>query len=253
MRDILFFGAKKYSKVNKKLEILRVQVSQIFIMSHYVYLVSCPHYSKGVLKLGKTKSPDSRKKYYGASALFLRFEKVVCSNWAESSLIRSFSQKFKLVKGREFFRGNVEEMAEAFDETILHIKVLHLPTSTRCLEAWWGISGEEHRLPDKEFTFVRQHHKLWTYSPDIHQDKTFILLEENVELNTRDKEKFVLKNGKLASRIGKLPQNELWVDFGMDLIFRILDVTNDDVTLLAFKMNDAFPGKLGYNTTRRTK
>ncbi|ALH06701.1 hypothetical protein PMV_003 [Port-miou virus] len=101
-------------------------------------------------------------------------------------------------------------MERLFDDRIVGWRTRELPENTKCLEEWWGIHGSSFRLPDSEYTFVRNHHNLWTYSPDIHPEQTFVVLEKSREkIKTRLYESFWLEDGKLHNRIQKLPKKSL--------------------------------------------
>nr|WRK65322.1 GIY-YIG nuclease domain containing protein [Marseillevirus futianmevirus] len=210
----------------------------------FVYLVSCPHYAKNVFKVGRTSSPSSRKKAYGSSAEFIRFEKVTDSKVAELYLIRRLSALFERVNGKEFFIGDKREMELSFDNNIARWRTReHLPKNTDDLEAWWGIHTEEFRLPFHEYTFVLPHHNLWTYSPDIHPGQTFVVLEETVKLKkeyARGKE-MGFRGSRFLRRIGKLPKNDVFIDFGGKCVFKVLSVQKDHVRVRTLDLFEAFP------------
>nr|WQM86838.1 hypothetical protein [Marseillevirus cajuinensis] len=209
----------------------------------FVYLVSCPHYAKNVFKVGRTSSPSSRKKAYGSSAEFIRFEKVTDCKTAEKWLICQFSKRFELVNGNEFFRGDQYKMENSFDDSIVRWKVRdELPKDASCLEKWWGIYGENFRLPDSEYTFVRNHHKLWTYSPDLHPEQTFVVLEERRgKIKTYLYESFWLNDEKLCLRIQRLPRNRVFVDFGQKYVFEVLGLKERHVLFYTLSLSAAFP------------
>lgn len=210
----------------------------------FVYLVSCPHYAKNVFKVGRTSSSSSRKKAYGKTAEFIRFEKVTDSKSAELHLIRRFSVLFERVNGKEFFVGEKRDMELCFDDSITGWRTReNLPKNTNDIEEWWGIHTGEFRLPFDKYTFVLPHHNLWTYSPDIHPEQTFVVLEETMKLKKEyaHGKELGFRSSRFLGRIGKLPKNDVFIDFGGKCVFKVLSVQKDHVRVRALDLFEAFP------------
>ncbi len=91
-------------------------------MSGYIYFIclDVEQYETNCnIKVGlSTKTHNGRLLHYGSKVLVLR--QIRCNNYfsIETQLIEQFKNKFKLVKGNEFFNGDLRIMLQTFDEII---------------------------------------------------------------------------------------------------------------------------------------
>ena len=110
----------KYQQLNvenrnlkNELIIKNLMVAQ---MKHYVYLRSTKQ--NGVYKVGRTsqKNPKHRAEINGStpSGILKTYDNMEC----ETYLKQKFGQKFELVQGHEYFKGDLDEMDDYFVECV---------------------------------------------------------------------------------------------------------------------------------------
>lgn len=82
-----------------------------------VYLVQ-PELVLGtnIYKFGINKGSGKRIKSYGKKTIVIREFQTECYEEIETILKIKFKKKFKLVKGKEYFEGNLQEMIKIFDK-----------------------------------------------------------------------------------------------------------------------------------------
>jgi len=86
-------------------------------MYHYLYLIQDMQYpNTNIYKIGKTTQlPDRRFKGYINGTYPIRIANVDDCNIREKELICLFNNKFKRVKGREYFSGMLNDMIYTFN------------------------------------------------------------------------------------------------------------------------------------------
>ena len=69
-----------------------------------------------IYKFGINKGSGKRIKSYGKKTIVIREFQTECYEEIEAILKIKFKKKFKLVKGKEYFEGNLQEMIKIFDK-----------------------------------------------------------------------------------------------------------------------------------------
>ena len=91
---------------------------------------------------------QTRYKPYGKNAKFVCIQRVLNPRYLETLLKERFNQKFTLVSGEEYFRGNADEMQAEFNSVYnLHINTYFPQTS---FDQSMGVSEYARRLEASE-------------------------------------------------------------------------------------------------------
>jgi hypothetical protein len=87
-------------------------------MYHFLYLIqTAEDLYTNIYKIGRTEQlPEERFKGYKKESYPLRISLVDDSKLRETELKDLFNIKFKLVRGREYFEGNIENMIYEFNK-----------------------------------------------------------------------------------------------------------------------------------------
>lgn len=81
----------------------------------YIYLLVNTEKPKGVYKIGRTKrEPSDRLNEYPKGSYFVEVFKCVDHVDAESDLIRTMKSMFSVYSGREYFKGEKDDLVNAF-------------------------------------------------------------------------------------------------------------------------------------------